>query len=110
MKVSKAFSLIMFTGLSFILDAQEEEYNIRYYTTQDGLSQNQVTAILRDRNGFMWFSTWGGGLNKFDGYGFTQYKPLENDSNCVSSPSIECIFEDSRGYIWIGTKSQGVDR
>ena len=39
-------------------------------TIRDGLSQSTVTSILQDRNGFMWFATYGG-VNKFDGYSFT---------------------------------------
>ena len=105
----KVLTLFILMGLSFNIKAQDAGYNIQYYTTKDGLSQSQVTGILRDDNGFMWFSTWLGGLNKFDGFQFTQYQPLQNDSNCVSSPSIECIFKDSKGLIWIGTKNHGLN-
>lgn len=106
----KTILIVKFLMILIGVDAQDETYNITYYTTDDGLSQNQVTDILCDNDGFMWFATWGGGLNKFDGYNFTHYKPLEKDSNCILSPSVECIFQDSKGYIWIGTKTEGLER
>ena len=33
----------------------------------DGLVNNEVTAIIQDENGFVWFGTRGG-LQRFDGY------------------------------------------
>ena len=45
--------------------------NLRFshLTTNDGLSQGYVTAILQDRRGFMWFATRDG-LNRYDGNAF----------------------------------------
>jgi ligand-binding sensor domain-containing protein len=44
-----------------------------HLTTNEGLSQNTVVAVHKDKKGFMWFGTWDG-LNKYDGYRFTVYK------------------------------------
>lgn len=49
---------------------QTEDIVFDKLTIRDGLSQSTVTSILQDRNGFMWFATYGG-VNKFDGYSFT---------------------------------------
>ena len=46
-----------------------------HLTTNDGLSQGYVTAILQDRRGFMWFATRDG-LNRYDGNAFVVYKNL----------------------------------
>ena len=38
---------------------------LQYFTTQDGLSDNQVRNIYEDKNGFMWLATEGG-LSRFN--------------------------------------------
>ncbi len=78
-------------------------------TIRDGLSQSTVTAILQDRNGFMWFATYGG-VNKFDGYSFTVYQYDENNENSIGNNNNELLFEDSEGYIWVVNNGDGMER
>lgn len=93
-------------AFSFFILAGEDEYTIRYLTVDDGLSYNRVTTILQDHYGFMWIGSQGG-LDRYNGYGFETYIPgFGIDIN----PSIERIFEDSKGNLWIGTKSGGLHR
>lgn len=47
--------------------------NFTNYTTADGLVDNEISAIIRDKNGFLWVGTEGG-LSRFDGEHFTNYK------------------------------------
>ncbi len=86
------------------------ENRIRFdnISTEQGLSQSTVTAILQDRQGFMWFGTEGG-LNKFDGYQFTVYKHDPQDPKSVSDSVITSLYEDRDGTLWVGT-SAGLDR
>jgi ligand-binding sensor domain-containing protein len=53
--------------------AQEFAPRFRRLTTEQGLSQSHVSAILKGGRGFMWFATEDG-LNRFDGYKYTHYK------------------------------------
>ena len=73
----------------------------------DGLVNNEVTSIIHDKNGFIWFGTRGG-LQRFDGY---QMKLLNKEfgrgSNLLSQ-SIEVIQNGKHDIIWIGTKSGGL--
>ena len=55
-----------------------------HLTTNDGLSQSDVTAILQDRQGFMWFATRDG-LNRYDGNAFVVYKHNPNDPGSLSA-------------------------
>jgi len=71
-------------------------------SNENGLSNNSVNCILEDSRGFMWFGTFDG-LNKYDGYKFTYFKPDINDTNSISDYNIRCIYEDHLGFIWIGT-------
>jgi ligand-binding sensor domain-containing protein len=61
-------------------------------TTEQGLSQSTVTAILQDRQGFMWFGTEDG-LNQYDGYQFTVYKHDPDDPKSLSDDVVYSLCE-----------------
>ena len=70
-----ALALITISGLTFLLGSpalglepgHADVRNLKFtqLTTNDGLSQGYVTAILQDRRGFMWFATRDG-LNRYE--------------------------------------------
>ena len=79
-----------------------------HLTTNDGLSQGYVTAILQDRRGFMWFATRDG-LNRYDGNTFVVYKNNPNDPGSLSSNFLQDVIEDDHGYLWLASNA-GVNR
>jgi len=79
-----------------------------HLTTNDGLSQGYVVAILQDRRGFMWFATRDG-LNRYDGNAFIVYKNNPNDSGSLSSNFLQDMMQDDHGYLWIATNT-GVNK
>ena len=79
-----------------------------HLTTNDGLSQGYVVAILQDRRGFMWFATRDG-LNRYDGNAFVVYKNNPNDSGSLSSNFLQDLMQDDHGYLWIATNT-GVNK
>lgn len=83
--------------------------HVEYITSDDGLSQNEVTCIIQDKKGFLWMGTRGG-LNRYDGQNFKIFQNEIDNINSLSNNSIEALFECSTGYIWIGTKSNGLSR
>ena len=85
------------------------DFQMKKFGFGEGLSNNEVTAIIQDQRGFMWIGTRDG-LNRFDGNEFKLYKENSEPGYRLSSSSVEDLFEDSRGNIWIGTKTGGVDR
>ncbi|HMI59352.1 MAG TPA: response regulator, partial [Puia sp.] len=70
------------------------------------LGSNLVKVVYRDRQGFIWAGTHGGGLNLFNpGTGdFTRYFYKDNDP-VTSGSEITCLLEDSQGLFWIGTQN-----
>jgi signal transduction histidine kinase/ligand-binding sensor domain-containing protein len=84
------------------LHAQTTDLTFELLTVDKGLSSNEVTAIMQDSRGFMWFGT-ANGLNKYDGYSFTTYKYAPLDSASLSGPWINLLYEDTHGDIWITT-------
>jgi ligand-binding sensor domain-containing protein/signal transduction histidine kinase len=91
-----------------VTDDRLSSLKFTHLTTNDGLSQGYVTAILQDRRGFMWFATRDG-LNRYDGNTFVVYKNNPNDTDSLSSNFIQDLMEDSHGYLWIATDT-GVDK
>jgi len=77
-------------------------------STEQGLSQGTVRAILQDQQGFMWFATEDG-LNQYDGYHFTVFKHDPDDSTSLSNDLVTALYESQNGTLWVGT-STGPDR
>ena len=78
------------------------------FFTSDKLSSNQITGICQDKTGYIWVGTEYG-LNKYDGYRFTNYlhetaKPFSIVSNVISF-----LFCDADDNLWVGTHL-GLDR
>lgn len=71
-------------------------------STNEGLSQSFVHAVLKDSKGFMWFAT-DEGLNKYDGYKFTIYKNAPENPASLRHNLIYDILEDRAGTIWVAT-------
>ncbi len=72
-------------------------------TTAEGLSQNTITTLIQDNQGFLWIGT-PDGLHRYDGYSLIDYKHLPNDSTSLVDNSITALCEDKNGDIWIGTE------
>lgn len=91
-----------------VAELMSQGVNSEAITIEQGLSQGMVFDICQTRDGFMWAATKDG-LNRYDGYNFkifthdpfAPYSPAEN--------TVTALFEDSRGWLWVGTESKGVD-
>ncbi|MEO5891725.1 MAG: two-component regulator propeller domain-containing protein [Ferruginibacter sp.] len=100
----KRFILVV----SYILTAvtiaagQQKQINFTSLTTEDGLSSNTVSAIIKDSYGLVWFATEDG-LDKFDGSHFTVYRHKPGDTTSLFSNEILALHEDKKGNLWIGT-------
>ncbi len=68
----------------------------------NGLSDNHVTAVLKDKKGLVWIGTQDG-LNVMDGSYIKFFKHNEGDSLSISNNHINAIKEDTDGNIWIAT-------
>ncbi|MEM6830948.1 MAG: two-component regulator propeller domain-containing protein, partial [Bacteroidota bacterium] len=78
-----------------------------HLTKRDGLSSATVNYIFQDRKGYMWFGTMDG-LSRFDGHNFVNYKHNTKDSTTIRENFVTSIAEDSKGKIWVGTRSSGI--
>ncbi len=90
------------------LNAQVNNLEFSHFTTEEGLSYNNITQVLQDSRGFLWIATFNG-LNRYDGYNFKVFSPDISNPVSISSQSISTIHEDKNGFIWVGT-TDGLNR
>jgi ligand-binding sensor domain-containing protein len=84
------------------LGAQGSSVQVRRFTVEDGLAQNDVRSVVQDRTGFLWVGTRRG-LQRFDGYTFTRYASLDPSAPDELSSSITGLAVDARGLLWVAT-------
>ncbi len=115
--MTKSFSLLLRPGLFvlfissilYLLPANaQQNIKFRNISIKDGLSQSSPNCIFQDHYGIVWIGTEDG-LNKYDGYSFTVYKPLPDNPKSISHSRITAIVEDNGGNLWIGTNGGGLN-
>ncbi len=106
MKRNKLNKLLLYCLFSILISAslfgQNNTIEFDHYTTNEGLSNGYINAILQDSKGFMWFGT-ANGLNRFDGITFKTYYFDSKDSTSIPGNGATALIEDSLGYIWVIT-------
>jgi len=101
----------------FIKDYLETELTSPggYYEYPLAFSRNlniSVTSIAEDQHGYLWITTWGNGLLRFDLKNMNAehiYHSRDN-SNSVSSNRTTKIIIDKNEIIWIGTFGGGLNK
>jgi signal transduction histidine kinase/ligand-binding sensor domain-containing protein/DNA-binding response OmpR family regulator len=78
------------------------------------ISDNTVMCIFEDKAGLLWIGTWRG-INKIDPRKtqFVDIKPQPDKSNSLSGNFIWSICESnykSKSSLWIGTKTNGINK
>jgi ligand-binding sensor domain-containing protein/two-component sensor histidine kinase len=96
---------LLLSGLSFN-DAYSQRQTLTTYSLSEinGLSDNRVTSIFQDHQGFLWIGTEDG-LNRYDGSIFRIYKKKGNDSTQLADNFVTCITEDTEHHLWVGTRN-----
>ncbi|RIV21203.1 hypothetical protein DYU11_17405 [Fibrisoma montanum] len=92
-------ALLVLTGLGAF--AQSSDYAFQQYSTDQGLPSEEVTCILKDKRGFMWFGTLNG-LARFDGIRFTVYRRTGKPNQLIGNYIIG-LSQDTSGHIWVST-------
>jgi len=74
-----------------------------HLTKKDGLTSNYILEIFQDKQGYIWMATVEG-LNRYNGYQFTQFKNIPGDSTSLSNNLVTSIAELADSSLVIGTK------
>jgi ligand-binding sensor domain-containing protein/signal transduction histidine kinase len=77
------------------------------WTTENGLPQNSVYAMVQSRDGFLWLGT-DEGLVRFDGLRFVVYD--RSNTPALVDQSVFALHEGRDGSLWTGTDRGGLTR
>ena len=100
-------ALLLFVAAS-PLAAQDGPYSFVHYGTEQGLSNDFITDVIKDRQGFLWIGTTNG-LNRFDGRRFRVFK--DDPKNPTASPGdyIVALANGPDGWLWVSS-NKGLHR
>ncbi|RCH54957.1 hypothetical protein DJ568_10815 [Mucilaginibacter hurinus] len=70
-----------------------------HFTAENGLSDNPVTYIYKDKSDNLWLATSGSGIFKYEGDAYVTY----NDINAINNPVIMGIARGKNNGIVLGT-------
>ncbi len=73
---------------------------------EQGLPQNNVIALLRTRDGYLWVGTEGGAA-RFDGARFTAFD--HGNTKGFKGSVIKALLEDRAGNLWLGADTGGLN-
>lgn len=103
------FALLLLSFSRTFSQALRQNIKFSNISIRDGLSQSSPNCIFQDSRGFIWIGT-DDGLNRYDGFVFNIYRPVQNDPGSISNSRILAIAEDKSDNLWIGTNGGGLNK
>ncbi len=105
--------ILLFLGIMILVSVVRgqnpvvSKYIFNSITVAESLPHNFIDDIYRDSHGFMWISTGGGGLVRYDGY---EFLALNVSSTPISLKSnyIRKVCEDNFNRLWV-ISNMGID-
>jgi len=91
--------------LLFAIAAAGQEH-FQLFTTDNGLPNNSVLAIIQSTDGYLWFTTYRG-LVRFDGVHFEVFDSSNTPAIHGTTFATSSLFEDRRHALWAGTWNSG---
>ena len=112
MKRTLFLIIVLLTMRTPLIKAQQNHDNLTnylfsYITVEDGLSNNFIDDLYKDKQGFMWIVTYGGGLLRYDGYDFLHYN-VNSIPAPIKSNFVKKVCEDNFHRLWIASEG-GID-
>jgi len=84
-----------------VLTKSGDSFVARTYTQADGLAQNSVYSVHRNRDGTVWAGTVSAGVSRLKGGRFTNYSTADG----LGSNSVNSFVEGHDGTMWLATPS-----
>lgn len=91
---------LFITLSSFAQGSLPSRFNVSYLNMAAGMPNNFVDDIFQDSHGFIWISTHGGGLVRYDGFNYMNFN-LGSSGISLRSNSCRNVYEDHFKRLWI---------
>lgn len=91
---------LFITLSSFAQGSLPSRFNVSYLNMAAGMPNNFADDIFQDSYGFVWISTHGGGLVRYDGFNYMNFN-LGSSSISLRSNSCRNVYEDHFKRLWI---------
>ena len=87
------------------------QYKFINIGTKQDLPNSAVVDLFQDKYGFIWAAT-DQGLSRYDGYKFTRFPVIPEDSTSISSNRIAhgAFYEDKEENLWVATMNSGINK
>ena len=93
-------SILFITLSSFAQGSLPSRFNVSYLNMAAGMPNNFADDIFQDSYGFVWISTHGGGLVRYDGFNYMNFN-LGSSGISLRSNSCRNVYEDHFKRLWI---------
>ena len=93
-------SIFFITLSSFAQGSLPSRFNVSYLNMAAGMPNNFADDIFQDSYGFVWISTHGGGLVRYDGFNYMNFN-LGSSGISLRSNSCRNVYEDHFKRLWI---------
>jgi signal transduction histidine kinase/ligand-binding sensor domain-containing protein len=93
-------ALVASVVVSAAAGAEPGQPAVRVFNVNDGLASSQVSRIVSDSRGFLWFCT-AGGLSRFDGRSFVTFGAADGLTGHVI---LDIVEESDHAAYWVGTR------
>ncbi|MGQ2985450.1 ligand-binding sensor domain-containing protein [Flavobacterium sp.] len=107
-RLLKNIILITFLLACPVANAQDGPPLLRKITSDDGLPQGFIAAIVQDSKGFIWIGTRNG-LARYDGRKFRNFYHIPSIRGGLSSGIITQLWLDKKDNLWITYESGHLD-
>ncbi len=82
----------------------ENPFSFSFYSRPHGLPHDDINSIIFDQKGYLWISTYGAGLVRFDGNYFSHYTTEKG----LTDNFILDLIADNQGRLIFGTRTGGM--
>ncbi|MDW3650121.1 MAG: two-component regulator propeller domain-containing protein [Bacteroidia bacterium] len=107
MKITTTALLSGLLCFTFLLPAQEPEFEFQEITLPGEFSSNQIQDIQQDAQGFLWFAS-AEGAHRFDGNNYKTFVHEENNLRSLKHSYIELLYKTKDGRFWLASYGGGL--